>query len=81
MSLKILNLLFDFSLRAILKKFLILAHFQPPILIKMIVIKTNGVYGIWVCDALLEKNLVLSTSEYKTLSKLPTPWAFCLKIN
>ena len=44
MSLKILNLLLDFSLRAILKKFLIFAHFQPPIFIKMIVIKTNGVY-------------------------------------
>ena len=34
MSLKILNLLLDFSLRAILKKFLIFAHFQPPIFIK-----------------------------------------------
>ena len=44
MSLKILNLLLDFSLRAILKKILIFAHFQPPIFIKMIVIKTNGVY-------------------------------------
>ena len=45
MSLKILNLLLDFSLRAILKKFLIFAHFQPLIFIKMIVIKTNGVYS------------------------------------
>ena len=43
MSLKILNLLLDFSLRAILKKFLIFAHFQPPIFLKMIFIKTNGV--------------------------------------
>ena len=34
MSLKILNLLLDFSLRAILKKILIFAHFQPPIFIK-----------------------------------------------
>ena len=39
MSLKILNLLLDFSLRAILKKFLIFAHFLPPIFIRMIVIK------------------------------------------
>ena len=44
MSLKILNLQLDFGLRAILKKFLIFANFQPPIFIKMIVIKTNGVY-------------------------------------
>ena len=46
MSPKILNLLLDFSLGAILKKFLIFAHFQPPIFIKMIVIKTNGVYKV-----------------------------------
>ena len=45
MSLNILNLLLDFSLRAILKKFLIFGHFQPPILMKMIVIKANGVYA------------------------------------
>ena len=44
MSLKILNLLLDFSLKAILKTFLIFTHFQHPIFIKMIVIKTNGVY-------------------------------------
>ena len=47
MSPKILNLLLDFSLGAILKKFLIFAHFQPPIFIKIIVRKTNGVYLVF----------------------------------
>ena len=44
MSLNIVNLSLDFSLRAILKIFLIFAHLQPSIFVKMIVIKTNGVY-------------------------------------
>ena len=63
---KILKLLLDFSLRVILKKFLIFAHFQPPIFIKMIVIKTNGVYCLKVCLNYWKLNY-LSNMSWKLL--------------